>query len=101
MVINWLLGFVYDHFLNKNVYACAYKIFPLVLEVTNSWKYFIHHWLNILLLNGFNFRNMLIAYAYACVRVLAHVAKTGGVKFTLPPSTLVMNYREKHWKSLV
>ena len=34
MVINWLLGFVYDHFLNKNVRACGYKIFPLVLEVT-------------------------------------------------------------------
>ena len=23
VVINWLLGFVYDHFLNKNVYACG------------------------------------------------------------------------------
>ena len=43
VVINWPLGFVYDHFLNKNVYACGYKIFPLVLEVTNSRKYFIHH----------------------------------------------------------
>ena len=28
------VGFFYDHFLNKNVYACGYKIFPLVLEVT-------------------------------------------------------------------
>ena len=34
VVINWLLGFVYDHFLNKNVYARGYKIFALVLEVT-------------------------------------------------------------------
>ena len=34
MVIKWLLGFVYDHFLNKNVYARGHKIFPLVLEVT-------------------------------------------------------------------
>ena len=34
VVINWLLGFIYDHFLNKNVYACGYKMFPLVLEVT-------------------------------------------------------------------
>ena len=66
VVINWLLGFFYDHFLNKNIYACGYKIFPLVLEVTkiclsfnsllsylndlsNSRKYFIHHRHNILI----------------------------------------------------
>ena len=28
------IGFFYDHFLNKKVYAGGYKIFPLVLEVT-------------------------------------------------------------------
>ena len=67
VVINWLLGFVYDHFLNKNVYACGYKIFSLVLrsqkyatrslrsllsyfyDLSNSRKYFIHHRHNILI----------------------------------------------------
>ena len=37
VVIKWLLGLVYDHFLNKNVYACGYKIFLLVLEVTKNF----------------------------------------------------------------
>ena len=31
VVINWLLGFVYDHFLNKNVYARGYKTTGITL----------------------------------------------------------------------
>ena len=49
VVINWLLGFVYDHFLNKNVYACGYKIFPLVLEVTKICHSFASLTLDIFL----------------------------------------------------